>query len=91
MGWARTLLLGDIGNRLDIADAEGEIVRLRRELRESRAHESDQTARIETLEAETEELEILLAALIKMLVARGALAESDLAPFIEALEPQPEN
>ena len=29
MGWGRTLVLGDIGDRLDIADTEREISNLR--------------------------------------------------------------
>lgn len=29
MGWLRTILLGDIGNRLDIEDSEQEIERLK--------------------------------------------------------------
>jgi hypothetical protein len=32
MGWGRTLLLGDIGNRLDIEDTERDIERLKREI-----------------------------------------------------------
>jgi len=32
MGWGRTLLLGDIGNRLDIDDVEREIADLRRQM-----------------------------------------------------------
>lgn len=33
MGWMRTLLLGDIGNRLDIADTEVEIDRVKQQNR----------------------------------------------------------
>lgn len=36
MGWARTLLLGDIGNRLDIADSERDIQSIRRRLARAR-------------------------------------------------------
>jgi hypothetical protein len=32
MGWARTLLLGDIGNRLDIKDTQRDIARLKLEI-----------------------------------------------------------
>ncbi len=34
MGWGRTLLLGDVGNRLDIGDCEREISSLRTKLRQ---------------------------------------------------------
>ncbi len=33
MGWIRTILLGDIGNRLDIEDSEQEIERLKKAAR----------------------------------------------------------
>ena len=36
MGWARTLLLGDIGNRVDIADAERDVADVRRRHRSLR-------------------------------------------------------
>ena len=35
MGWGRTLLLGDIGNRLDIQDAELDIEFIRKRLAEN--------------------------------------------------------
>jgi hypothetical protein len=41
MGWLRTLFLGEIGNRLDIADAERHIGDLR--IRQSRQRRADAT------------------------------------------------
>ena len=32
MGWGRTLLLGDIGNRLDIDDVERDLSNIRKEI-----------------------------------------------------------
>ena len=37
MGWARTLQLGDIGNRMDIADAERDVADVRPQLRAGKA------------------------------------------------------
>lgn len=90
MGWARTLLLGDIGNRLDIEDAEGDISKLRQELRKNRKLDANQQQRIELLEEEIEQLEIMLAALARILEARGLLDPEEIRPFVEALEPRDE-
>ena len=86
MGWLRTLFLGDIGNRLDIADAERHIGDLR--IRQSRQRRADagqqrrtdagQDRRIETLERKVETLELGIAALSRLLVARAVLREEDL-------------
>ncbi len=53
MGWARTLLLGDIGNRLDIGDAERDIAELGRTLNDKTRRDASQDRRLEQLEAET--------------------------------------
>ena len=47
MGWARTLLMGDVGNRLDIRDTERDIDHIRRELRSTRVLEKTQVAAIQ--------------------------------------------
>jgi hypothetical protein len=39
MGWARTLILGDVGNRLDISDCEKDIQVLKASLMEM--HQDD--------------------------------------------------
>ena len=42
-GWMRTILLGDIGNRLDIADTE-EDIRLLRHRHQEKAEQLDENA-----------------------------------------------
>ena len=44
MGWARTLLLGDIGNRLDIGDAERDIEQLRKRVSRKSRIDADPAA-----------------------------------------------
>lgn len=90
MGWLRTIFLGDIGNRLDIEDTETDIKRLRAELRKNRNLDVSQEQRIELLERENEQLELLIAALAKMLAARGVLDPDELRPFVEAIEDEAE-
>lgn len=86
MGWMRTILLGDIGNRLDIGDTEEDIRRVRAALRKNRRLDASQEERIELLEKENEQLELLIGALARMLAARGVLDPEELRPFVEAIE-----
>lgn len=89
MGWARTLLLGDIGNRLDIGDAENEINRLRDRLRKNRSMDLTQDERLAMLERDNEQQQILIAALAKILAAHGLIDAEGMEPFIEALDAMP--
>ena len=89
MGWMRTIFLGDIGNRLDIEDTESDIKRLRDELRKNRSLDATQGQRIELLECENEQLELLIVALARLLGARGVLHPDELRPFVEAIDDDP--
>lgn len=82
----RTILLGDIGNRLDIEDTEADIRRVRAELRKNRSLDASQEERITLLEQENEQLELLLGALARLFAARGILDREELRPFVEAIE-----
>lgn len=56
MGWGRTLLLGDIGNRLDIADVEVDVAMLKRELAISHETDLSQDSVLQCLQKEVDEL-----------------------------------
>jgi len=86
MGWGRTFLLGDIGNRLDIGDVERDVDSMRRTLRSQHNRDAQQDARIATLERQNEELSLYLASLVRVLVARNVLAREDVASFVRAID-----
>lgn len=90
MGWARTLLLGDVGNRLDIADCERDIQALHRSLMKNSRSDRSRDERIQALEKEVEHLQLAVATLSRLLVARGVLSEEDLASFGSLLEEEEE-
>ncbi len=73
MGWGRTLLLGDIGNRLDIADTERNIQDLRRELADFDRKEMSRDQINQKLVQENAELKLYLAALMRLLLKKGAI------------------
>jgi len=87
MGWGRTFLLGDIGNRLDIADAEREIEGIRSRLRQSRTADESQDLRLERLERENDELKLSLASLVRLLVAKDVVTQAELARFVAIIDP----
>lgn len=86
MGWMRTLLLGDIGNRLDIADAEQEIGTLRRAQRDSRRAHAAKTQELTFLRDEVERQKLALEALTRFLVTRKIIDEDQLADFIAEVD-----
>ena len=86
MGWARTLLLGDIGNRLDIEDTERDIADVRQELRKSRHIDDTQDRTIAQLQRENEELEICVATLIKILESKSVLTPDDVVRLVTKTE-----
>ncbi len=86
MGWARTLLLGDIGNRLDIGDAEEDIATLRRNLRKKARIDRSQDARLEALEQENDTLKLCVATLGRLLVGKGILTIQELSGFADLID-----
>ena len=88
MGWARTLLLGDIGNRLDIGDAERDIAELGRTLNEKTRRDASQDQRLEQLEAESDQLKLCISTLSRLLVTKGVLPAADLEKFADLIDPE---
>ena len=86
MGWGRTLLLGDIGNRLDIEDTERDIARLRQRLRDNTRTDRAQDERLAELESENDQLKLYLASLLRLLVTKGTLSEDELAAFVDVID-----
>lgn len=85
MGWMRTIFLGDIGNRLDIADAEQHISLIRRQIHLSDDRDAEQDAAIRELESEIDELRLLCIGLVGILEREGLVTAADLRS-IAALE-----
>ena len=86
MGWGRTLLLGDIGNRLDIADTERDIDGLKREIARGFRMDMSQDEKIEALIRENGELKLYLASLVRLLVAKGSVSKAELQAMVAAVD-----
>ena len=88
MGWGRYLLLGDLGQQLDLSDQRSEIDRLRSEIRQSRSASPDQSRQLEELQADNEELRLYLAAVVRILVSRGVVTAEEIKQLVEAIDAQ---
>lgn len=86
MGWGRMLLLGNIGQQLDIHDTGREIESLRREIRGKGFQETTQKATLERLVRENEELKLYLAAVVRLLIAKGVATREELARIVDAVD-----
>ena len=86
MGWARTLLLGDIGNRLDIADTEQDIEKIRHELAYKQNLDESQDDAIRRLQEENQQLEICIAALVKTLQRKGIFTQTEVENLVRMID-----
>ncbi|HYW79584.1 MAG TPA: hypothetical protein VE890_08405 [Thermoguttaceae bacterium] len=86
MGWGRTLLLGDIGNRLDIEDTEREISRLKRQIASGSHEDMTQNRKLDTLIAENAELKLYLAAVVRLLTTKGTISPEELKAMVDAVD-----
>lgn len=86
MGWGRTLLLGDIGNRLDIADTEQDIRSLSDQLARKSDVDISQSEAISQLQFENDQLKVYLGSLLRLLVSKGVLSRDELNTFVDVID-----
>ncbi len=86
MGWMRTLLLGDVGNRLDIADTEREIRSVKSATLRARSQLAAKHIQIAALRSELGRQKLAIEALTRFLVTKGIIDETELGEFIEVVD-----
>ncbi len=86
MGWMRTILLGDIGNRLDIADAEREISAVRAAHKQSVSGLQRRDKQIDAMRDEIGRQKLAIQALTRFLVNREIISAGELADFIHEVD-----
>jgi len=85
MGWGRYLLLGDLGQQLDLSDQKREMDTLRDELRRNRMS-SGNTNDIGQLRAENDELRLYLAAVVRLLTSKGVVTREELKNIVAVVD-----
>lgn len=86
MGWGRYLLLGNLGQQLDLSDQKAEIEQLRNELSQKRDSSLDSPGQIRMLQNENDELRLYLAALVRILVSKGIVTPEQLKQVVETID-----
>jgi hypothetical protein len=88
MGWGRMLLLGNVGQQLDISDLNNEIAGMQNEFTANEQMDREQAQSIEQLGRENQELKLYLATLLKLLVSKGVLKPEEVETTVRAIETQ---
>ena len=86
MGWGRTLLLGNVGQQLDIGDLNGEIAGMQSAFLENQQVDLQQAQSIALLRRENQELKLYLATLMRLLVSKGVLKPEEVETTVRAIE-----
>ena len=86
MGWGRLLLMGNVGQQLDIGDLEGSIKEMQSAVLENQNVDLSQARSIADLQRENRELKLYLATLIRLLVSKGVLKPEEVEATVNAIE-----
>jgi hypothetical protein len=92
MDWPRLLLLGNVGQQLDIEDIEdieGDVARLRARLAAQAAADETHEQALLTLRREVNDLKLVVAELVRLLVAGGTVPADAVDKIVRALEAPP--
>ena len=86
MGWGRMLLLGNVGQQLDIGDLNNAIAGMQDAFAQNENVDTEQASEIERLQKENQELKLYLATLMRLLAARGVLKAEEIETAVRAIE-----
>ena len=86
MGWGRYLLLGNLGQQLDLEDQRQEIESLRSQLASSRVSARGGKDDFERLQAENDELRLYLAAIVRLLISKGLVSQEEMRQVVDAVD-----
>ena len=86
MGWGRMMLLGNVGQQLDIQDLENAISQMQADVAQAQELERTEEQSIDQLRTENHELKLYLATLVKLLVAKGVIRQEEVDAAVQAIE-----
>jgi hypothetical protein len=86
MGWGRMLLLGNVGQQLDLDDLNGEIAGMQSAFLENQQVDLQQAQSLALLRRENQELKLYLATLMRLLVSKGVLKPEEVETTVRAIE-----
>lgn len=93
MGWGRMLLLGNVGQQMDIGDVQAELSSLRRQLNglnqwgnANTGVDRKQNDRIKELEQANDDLRMCVATLARIMLAKGIVTADELGRVADVID-----
>jgi hypothetical protein len=86
MGWGRMMLLGNVGQQLDIGDLGNAIEQMRGDFAQKDQIDREQEHEIAQLQSENQELKLYLATLIRLLVSKGTVKQEEVETIVSAID-----
>ena len=86
MGWGRMLLLGNLGQQLDINDAQNALEQITARLQAGSKFDHETADALNRLVRENAELKLYLAALIRLLASKGVVTPAELTTIVDAID-----
>jgi hypothetical protein len=86
MGWGRMMLLGNVGQQLDIGDLGNAIEQMRGDFAQKDQVDREQGHDITQLRNENHELKLYLATLIRLLVSKGVVKQEEVKTIVSAID-----
>ncbi len=86
MGWGRMLLLGNVGQQLDIGDLESAVGEMQSAISQEQTLDREQAQDIEHLKQENQQLKLYLATLLRLLASKGVLKPEEIEATVRAIE-----
>jgi hypothetical protein len=86
MGWGRMLLLGNVGQQLDIGDLNNAVGEMQAAISEKQTVDREQGQDIEHLKQENHELKLYMATLMRLLASKGVLKPEEIETAVRAIE-----
>ena len=80
------MLLGNVGQQLDIQDVERTVRRMQSTLNDTQNLDRRQERDLEALRRENQELKLYLATVVKLLVAKGVIRQDEVDATVHAVE-----
>jgi hypothetical protein len=86
MGWGRMMLMGNVGQQLDIGDLERAVTDMQNAVLDNQRTDVDQARSLGALRRENRDLKVYLATLIRLLVAKGIIKPEEIETVVRAVE-----
>ena len=86
MGWGRTFLLGDVGNRMDISDCEADIRVLKESMMEIHHEGQNIDSELLAVQRENDHLKLYLAAITRLLISKDILSKDEIKKMVDIID-----